>query len=137
MIFRTSEDVHMKELSESIEKAILQKFGYDVPVIIRLVEELKHIVGENPFHNADGTVADKIYITFLEDKPLPEIVDRINPLNYIPDKFCIKGKEIYLNCASGYGTTKLSNSFFENKLKVRATTRNWKTVSTLIEMAKS
>jgi uncharacterized protein (DUF1697 family) len=31
---------------------------------------------------------------------------------------------IYLYCRNGYGKTKLSNKFPENKLKVVATTRN-------------
>jgi len=47
----------------------------------------------------------------------------------------IIGKEIFLYCPNGYGITKLSNNFFENKLKVNATTRNWKTVNKLVEMA--
>jgi uncharacterized protein (DUF1697 family) len=29
----------------------------------------------------------------------------------------------------------LSNNFFEQKLKVKATTRNWKTVNKLVELA--
>jgi uncharacterized protein (DUF1697 family) len=35
----------------------------------------------------------------------------------------------------GYGNTKLSNIFFENKLKVTATTRNWKTINELVYIA--
>ncbi len=35
-----------------------------------------------------------------------------------------------------YGKTKLSNNFFEKKLDVLATTRNWKTIHALYEMAK-
>jgi len=34
----------------------------------------------------------------------------------------------------GYGNAKMDNNFFEKKLKVKATTRNWKTVKTLNEM---
>ncbi len=51
------------------------------------------------------------------------------------DEFIICGKEIYLFCPNGYGRTKFSNTFFERKLGVSATTRNWKTVKALCEMA--
>ena len=34
---------------------------------------------------------------------------------------------VYLYCPEGYGKTRLSNTFFEKRLKVRATTRNWRT----------
>ena len=63
------------------------------------------------------------------------VLEKINPYEFLPDKFIIIEREIYLNCAAGYGTTKLSNTFFENKLKVRATTRNWNTVNKLMELA--
>ncbi len=35
---------------------------------------------------------------------------------------------------NGYGETKLSNNFFEEELKVTATTRNWRTVNALLSM---
>jgi uncharacterized protein (DUF1697 family) len=51
------------------------------------------------------------------------------------DRFRIIGKDVFLHCPGGYGNTKLSNAFFENKLKVKATTRNWRSVGKLAEMA--
>ncbi len=51
------------------------------------------------------------------------------------DEYIISGKEIYLYISNGYGKTKFSTTFFERKLGVTATTRNWKTVKTLCEMA--
>jgi uncharacterized protein (DUF1697 family) len=50
------------------------------------------------------------------------------------DEYIISGKEIYLFCSNGYGKTKFSNSFFERKLGITATTRNWKTVNALFEI---
>ena len=41
---------------------------------------------------------------------------------------------IYLYCPNGYGKTKLNNNFLENKLKVNATTRNWKTINELLNL---
>ena len=52
------------------------------------------------------------------------------------DKFEIRGKEVYLFCPNGYGRTRFSNTFFEKKLGVVATTRNWKTVAALAAMVK-
>jgi uncharacterized protein (DUF1697 family) len=135
IIFKTTDNQTAKDVSSKVECAILKQFGFHVPVITRTPDELQEIINGNPLRNADGTVADKIYITFLENEPLPEDTGKINPVGYLPDRFVIKGKEIYIDCAGGYGTTKLSNTFFENKLKVRATTRNWKTVNALLELA--
>jgi uncharacterized protein (DUF1697 family) len=49
----------------------------------------------------------------------------------------VSAHEIYLYCPNGYGETKLSNSAIEKKLAVGATTRNWKSVNTLLAMAQA
>jgi uncharacterized protein (DUF1697 family) len=135
VVFSTEDDLPAEGFAQIIEQAIREKFSFDVPVIIRTPDELKDIVKAIPFKNSEGVVPEKIYITFLDEVPEEGNVLKINPFDYKPDRFVIKGKEIYLDCASGYGTTKLSNTFFENKLKVRATTRNLKTVRQLIQLA--
>jgi uncharacterized protein (DUF1697 family) len=135
VIFSAGADIPVKELSTEIRNAIFEKFGFDVPVILRTIDEMQEIVRLNPFQDEQGHVPDNIYITFLEDEALAEKIEKINSFDFLPDKFKIMGSEIYLNCSAGYGTTKLSNTFFEGKLNVRATTRNWKTVNRLIELA--
>jgi uncharacterized protein (DUF1697 family) len=42
---------------------------------------------------------------------------------------------VYLKLPHGYGRTKLSNVYFERKLGTAATTRNWRTVRALVELA--
>jgi uncharacterized protein (DUF1697 family) len=42
---------------------------------------------------------------------------------------------VYLRLPHGYGRTKLNNAWFERKLGTAATTRNWRTVRALTEMA--
>ena len=44
---------------------------------------------------------------------------------------------MYLRYPNGYGRTKLSNAFLEKQLGVAATTRNWNTVTKLLDMALS
>jgi uncharacterized protein (DUF1697 family) len=53
-----------------------------------------------------------------------------------PDEFRLLGRQVYLYCPNGYGRTKLNNAFFERKLAVAATTRNWRTVTNLAELTR-
>lgn len=135
VIFETAINEPVITLTSLIEKAILEKFGFYVPVIIRTTDEMRAVIKSNPFIKESGPVTEKLYITFLDKEPSLGALDNINPFNFLPDKFKFNNREIYLDCASGYGTTKLSNTFFENKLKVKATTRNWNTVNKLLELA--
>mgnify|MGYP001482856088 CR=1 FL=1 len=53
------------------------------------------------------------------------------------EEILLVGNAVYLYCPHGYGRTKLTNNFLETKLKVIATTRNWKTVNELSRIAQS
>jgi uncharacterized protein (DUF1697 family) len=54
-----------------------------------------------------------------------------------PDEFAVIGREIYLRCPNGYGKTKLTNAWFDSRLKTISTVRNWRTVLKLLEMTKA
>lgn len=79
----------------------------------------------------------KLHLTFLAQLPEPERVRAIPVRAYLPDELRVHGREVYLYCPNGYGRSKLSNAFFEARLGVLATTRNWNTVSKLLAIASS
>ena len=135
VIFESDSKSSEIQLAKKIEKAIFTKYNFEVPVIIRTKEELGKIVSQNPFTKEKNIDLKKLHVTFLSEAPDKEKIDQIKQVDFLPDRFAIKGKEIYLHIPVSYGETKLSNKFFENKLKVSATTRNWNTVNKLFEMA--
>lgn len=125
-----------KELEEKIARKIEQDFAFEVPVIVKEKSELIYISKNNPFIKRKAEVTF-LHVTFLSDVPEKASIEKIVQGKYGKDEFIISGKAIYLFCPGGYGNTKLSNRFFENTLKVVATTRNWKTVNELERMAES
>jgi uncharacterized protein (DUF1697 family) len=61
----------------------------------------------------------------------------LEPLATSHERFRVLNREVYLYCPDGYGRSKLTNTTIEKKLSVVATTRNWRTVNALLEMAKA
>ncbi len=122
-------------LEKIISGAIVQSFGFDIPVMVFERETLKNIAEQNVFISERQLDHTKLHVTFLSGIPEKLLTDGIQHEIYLPDEFFISGKSVYLFCPNGYGNTKLSNTFFEKKLKVRATTRNWKTLIELIELS--
>lgn len=121
-------------LKELIEAQIEAAFGYQVSVFIRDAEDFRRIIDGNPFLNQRNEDPDKLHVTFLYRSPSPAAWDALKIPESETDEFARGEEEIYLFCPNGYGRTKLSNSFFERKLGVPATTRNWRTVNALYEM---
>lgn len=119
-----------EEVVKKIHNEIDDRFGYDVPVIIRTAKEWEKIIEKNPYSLNQGK---SIYFTFLDRVPvISEIV--INA--YESDEFTLIGDVVYLSCLGGYGNSKLTNNVFEKKLQVRASSRNYRTTMKLLELAK-
>jgi len=121
-------------LSEKIEQRILRDFDFSVPVFLRTAKELEEIIKDNPFLKETAIDHSKLHITFLSDAAPKTAPEALQPLAVKPEQFHAIGRQIYLYCPNGYGRTKLSNTAIERKLSVGATTRNWRTVNTLLAM---
>ena len=127
-----SEEQDAKKLADSIETGIEKTFGFSVPVLVRSTEDFRRVLESHPFKKEEQV---RVLVTFLYERPDPSKVEDLSRYEDKVDKFAIEEQEIFLFCPGGYGKSKLSNTFFERKLGVIATTRNWKTVSRLYEMA--
>jgi len=134
VVFETAND-SAPRLSKTIEQKIASDFGVSVPVFLKRSDEMSAIIKRNPFLKEPDIDHSKLHVTFLSDAPPKAAHELLQPLVTKPELFCIIEREIYLYCPHGYGKSKLSNTAIEKKLSVGATTRNWRTVNTLLAMA--
>lgn len=125
-------EIPSMEITAQIKNKINEVFGFDVAVFIWTKDEFQKIIEKNPFKDDE---INKLYVTFLSEIPLTCPISEIENRKDEFEKFKIFDKEVYLVIPGGYGKTNLSNNFFEKKLKVSATTRNWKTTNRLLEIA--
>ncbi|MGF7117292.1 DUF1697 domain-containing protein [Methanobacterium oryzae] len=124
------------KIAEDIERKVSRTFGFAVNAVIRTDNEFENIINNNPFINDSNIGLDKLHVTFLKEAFDKETILDLNLNKEENEKFEIKGSEIYLYLPNGYARTKLTNNTFERKLKIIATTRNWKTVNKLLELSK-
>jgi uncharacterized protein (DUF1697 family) len=122
------------DLVSAIEAEIRSRFGHDVSVLLRTKAELAKVVAGNPFadRQADPT---KLHVTFLAERPARGRVAALSAARFGSDEFEVAGDAVYLHLPDSYHGSKLSNAFFEKELGVIATTRNWRTVTALAELA--
>jgi uncharacterized protein (DUF1697 family) len=123
------------QLANLIEEKVKQMYNLTVSVFVKTPGELQQIIENNPFLIEKGVDNSKLYLTFLSGLPAESDLSLVKKIHDEVDKFVIINTEVYLYCPDGYGRTKFSNDFFEKKLGVTSTTRNWKTVNTLCDIA--
>ena len=120
-------------LSDALPELIERRFGFHVPVVLRTSDELAAVVAGNPFLKS-GAPEAALHVAFLRDEPTAEQVSSLDPERSPPDRFVVIGAEIYLHLPAGVANSKLTNAYFDSKLKTVSTARNWRTVNKLLAM---
>jgi uncharacterized protein (DUF1697 family) len=118
-------------IEKKIRRLIREQFGWDVPVVVRSQQYFRMLLEENPFADLDPTM---LHVTLLNRKPAVAKIAAIKEIDFQEDRFETIQDAVFVHCPSGYQKTKLTNGFFEKKLSVPATTRNWKTINKLVDL---
>jgi uncharacterized protein (DUF1697 family) len=122
------------QVAGQVEKLIAERFGLEIGVVVRNRAELAKVVRRNPL--ADIAEEPKRYqVTFLRDKLPVEARKKLEAVRTEPERFVLSGREVYAWHPDGVGRSKLAAALGGRELGVTATTRNWTTVTTLLEMA--
>jgi uncharacterized protein (DUF1697 family) len=112
---------------------IRQEFGFAAPMVLRDTTAWKTLIDGNPFLG-DGAHPDTLHALCLSETPSRDALARLDPSRSPGDEFEVRGRDIYLRLPSGVARTKLTNAWFDTKLRVTSTLRNWRTVMKLGEL---
>jgi uncharacterized protein (DUF1697 family) len=132
VVFR-SDVPDVKGLAKRLTAAISKSHGFEPHIIILTHAELKNAASGNPFPEANDN-PQTVHLFFLAEPPRTPDVKACDALKTSTERFKLKGSVFYLHTPDGFGRSKLAGRA-ERLLGVPATARNWRTVTTLLEMA--
>ena len=124
------------ELERECERLIATSFGFDVDVVARTRDQLAAVVERDPL----GDVAEnpkRYQVSFLADELDPERLQALAAAAVEPERFVALGRELYAWHPEGVARSRLWAKLAGAELGVKATARNWTTVTTLLAMASS
>jgi uncharacterized protein (DUF1697 family) len=121
-------------VAKEIEQQLQSRYSTSIRVLVRSREELADVVKHNPFAGKE-TDGRKLHVNFLSAEPDPERLADIDRKDFEPDRFALRGREIYLWLPNGMQGTKLPQALSDKRLGVVTTSRNWNTVTKLLELA--
>ena len=116
--------------------AIRDELGLHVPVVARSAPEWAAVLTAHPFVG-DEDDPTRLHVAFLDGVPEPERVAGLEARAgaFAPDRFAVAGAHVYLHVPGSYADTRLQNALLEKELGRSATTRNWRTVAALADLA--
>jgi uncharacterized protein (DUF1697 family) len=121
------------EVERAVADAIRTDLGVDVAVVARNRKELAAVIAANPF----GDIADdpkRLLVNFLTAQPAADAIAGLDRDEFLPERFEFGDRCMYQWFPDGVGRSTLATAPWDRRLGVRGTSRNWRTVTTLLEM---
>ncbi|WP_328916661.1 MULTISPECIES: DUF1697 domain-containing protein [unclassified Streptomyces] len=122
-----------KVLAADLERAIAAELGLTVSCLVRTAADLRRVVEANPFP-MEGVDGSRFVVVFLSG-PVPK--DRLAAIDreaYAPDDFRPGEREIYARFPNGIHNSKLAALLGDRRLGLTTSSRNWNTVTKLLEL---
>ena len=121
------------ELRSALAELLLAEFNVKSPVVLRSRDELAETVANSPY-TVDPAEEKFFHVMFLSDLPSSEHLATLDPNRSPNDRWQVRGRDIYIHFKGGVAESKLTNAYFDSKLKTVSTGRNWRTVNKLLDM---
>jgi uncharacterized protein (DUF1697 family) len=121
-----------EEITQDVTQRVEQEFGIRTPIVVRSGAQIGEVLQSNPF---SASPEEHLHVIFLAHAPSPDRISLLDPHRSPPEEYIVSGSEIYLRAPNGVGQSKLTNAYLDSKLATISTSRNWRTVTILAEMA--
>jgi uncharacterized protein (DUF1697 family) len=123
-----------ESVARKCEKVIKERFGLEIPVVVRARAQLAAVVKRNPL--ADVATEPKRYqVSFLSAKIPAKVVRELEAVAEPDERVVAIGREVYAWHPRTVARSKLWAKLAGKDLGVTATARNWATVEALLELA--
>lgn len=132
VLFTATEDE--EPLRQRLEHGIEEAFGFPVPVVLRTAPEVNQMLASSPYPPDALAPDEQLFAALLSRVPAPGTAERLTSPTIAPDTCQLVGRDVYLIYRQPYNQSKMTNAWLERTLGVAATTRNWRTLTTLQTM---
>ncbi|MEV6838205.1 DUF1697 domain-containing protein [Streptomyces sp. NPDC051133] len=124
-----------ESLGAELSRALEERFGFPVDVIVRDHTYLKAVAEDCPFPAAE-LEARQLHVTYFSAPVAPDRYAAIDRAAHLPEEFRLGDRCLYLYAPDGVGRSKLAEALSRRPVVkgLIATSRNWNTVVKLVEL---
>lgn len=121
---------------EALERAVADRFGRSVPVLVRAAADWPGYVASNPFPGASEREANLVMLALSKEPPKPDAVEALLERAAGGERVARAGGALWIHFASGSARSKLTPTVLDRLVGSPVTTRNWRTVLKLDELVR-
>lgn len=132
-IFVTDE-TDLAPVQQRIGAGILDRFGFEVDLILRRADEFRSAVARHPFTQAQLEEPGKCAFVFLSAAPDASAVAQLRESNPGREVVHSAGRELFIFYSDGMARSKLDNKRIERHLELVSTVRNWNTCQRILKL---
>ncbi len=125
-------DMDELTLVAALDHQLTTHVDFDIPVVVRTVEEMESVVEHCPF---DITVDPTTLIVGFAPLQPADPLKELDPHAFGAELIALHGREFYLYLPDGQARSKLVQAIARTPMGALATVRNFRTVTKLLGMA--
>jgi uncharacterized protein (DUF1697 family) len=124
-------------LERDLERAIERTLKLSVPGLVRSAAEWGDYVRGNPFPEVSESEPNRVMLLISKARPHADAVEELRKRAADGERIERVGDTLWIHFAGGAGQSRLSPALFDRLVGSVITTRNWRTVVKLEEMARA
>jgi uncharacterized protein (DUF1697 family) len=128
-------DAAAEAVEAALGKAIDQRFGLSIPVIVRAASDWPAYVQANPYPKESEREPNLVMLALSKARPKPDAAEKLQERAASGERIAQAGDALWIHYPQGAGRSKLSPALFDRLVGSPVTARNWRTVLKINELA--
>lgn len=118
-----------RAVEERLEPGFAERFGREIPIIVRPADEWPRLVAGNPFPEASERMPAQVSVRVMRSPLGPGVVTSFDRYRTSGEELRVVGGDLWVLFPNGHGTSKLATALTPARTGGAGTFRNWNTVS--------
>jgi uncharacterized protein (DUF1697 family) len=124
-----------EDVARTCKRSIAKKLALEIDVVVRSGADLAKVVRRDPLGQV-ATDPKRYQVTFLAARPPGSLAATLEAAAAESERVVVSGREIYAWHPAGVARSKLWALLAGKQIGVTGTSRNWTTVTKLLELAR-
>lgn len=121
-------------VAAAVRAVARERFGLDVPVVVRSPGQLRDVLDWCPFPDAAAARPTAVHVLHLTEEPDSARLAALLDEDWSPDRLAARGRELVVCYADVMHTSRLQHAAALKRLGVDGTARNWRTLQALVDL---